>query len=247
MMDEVGVSVGAGVRMVATEGAFEFEDVVAGYGDTIVLRKVSGRVMPGKVLCILGRNGVGKTTLMRALTGFVPLTGGRVSFDRRDLSAVAAHARLAIGIAYSPQEDTVFAELSVDENLRLHLRESEPKRYTSYFDAFPRLRERGAQRAGSLSGGERKLLAFTRTLALDARVSLLDEPTEGVQPENIDRMSLLVRSRSAAGACFVIVEQNLSFVLATADEVLVLDHGEVVAAGPIGDFSRGALERRLTV
>ncbi|VTU13813.1 LIV-I protein F [Variovorax sp. SRS16] len=227
--------------------AFVFDGVVAGYGDTTVLRGIGGAVRPGCVLGVLGRNGVGKTTLMRALAGFLPLMSGSVRFGPRELAKVPAHARLAAGIAYSPQEDTVFTELSVGENLRLHLADGGMARYAPYFEAFPRLAERGAQRAGSLSGGERKLLAFTRTLALDAAVTLMDEPTEGVQPENIERMSRLVRARCEAGAGFVIVEQNLSFVLRTADEVLLLDHGEAVLAGPIGGFSRSDLEGRLVV
>jgi len=226
---------------------FVFEGVVAGYGDTTVLRGVGGAVAPGRVLGVLGRNGVGKTTLMRALAGFLPLMGGHVRIGPRDLAKLPAHARLAAGIAYSPQEDTVFAELGVGENLRLHLADRDMARYGPYFAAFPRLAERGTQRAGSLSGGERKLLAFTRTLALNAAFTLMDEPTEGVQPENIAHMSRLVRARCAAGGGFVIVEQNLSFVLDTADEVLVLDHGEAVLAGPIGDFSREELEHHLIV
>ncbi|MES2532952.1 MAG: ATP-binding cassette domain-containing protein [Pseudomonadota bacterium] len=233
--------------LTAVHDALTFDDLSAGYGDTTVLRHVSGAVRAGEVLCVLGRNGVGKTTLMRALAGFLPLMGGRVAFGPLDLARRPPHARLSAGIAYGPQEDIVFTELSVGDNLRLHLPDGDLARYARYFDAFPRLKERTAQRAGSLSGGERKLLAFTRTLALEAPVSLLDEPTEGVQPENIDRMSRLVRLRAEAGARFVIVEQNLSFVLQTADQVLLLDHGAVVAGGPIAQFPREALEDHLAV
>ena len=231
----------------SAELLFQFDKIVAGYADTTVLRGVSGSLQRGQVLAVLGRNGVGKTTLLRALSGFLPLMQGRISYEGRDLASVPAYERLATGIAYSPQEDTVFTELSVGENLRLHLSTSSLERYQKYFEAFPRLRERLAQRAGSLSGGERKLLAFTRTLALNAPLSLIDEPTEGVQPENIDRMARLIQARRAEGAAFVVVEQNLSFVFDVADHILLLDHGEMVLAGRSSDFTRGDLEEKLAV
>lgn len=225
-----------------------FRDVVCGYGDTMVLRGVSGRVGPGRVLGILGRNGVGKTTLMRALAGFLPLAGGQVQWQGSDLARVPCHARLARGIAYAPQEEVVFAELSVQENLWLHLSERQGDRYAALLARFPRLAERLAQRAGSLSGGERKLLSFTRTLGLRADVSLLDEPTEGVQPENIEHMAVLLRQRcDEAGAAFIVVEQNLSFLMGVADDVIVLDHGDCVLQGPLANFGREVLESHLVV
>lgn len=225
----------------------EFEGLVCGYGDTMVLRGLGGVVGPGRVLGVLGRNGVGKTTLMRALTGFLPLREGRVRFDGRDLAAVPPHRRLALGMAYAPQEDVVFGDLSVQDNLWLHLNDREPERYGDCLREFPRLAERLTQRAGSLSGGERKLLSFTRTMGLRAALSVLDEPSEGVQPENIDRMAALVRERKALGASFVIVEQNLEFLLAVADDLMALDHGECLLEGRAADFGREALEAHLMV
>ncbi|WP_439517409.1 ABC transporter ATP-binding protein [Hydrogenophaga sp.] len=225
-----------------------FENIVCGYGDTMVLRGVSGRVAPGRVLGVLGRNGVGKTTLLRALAGFLPLAGGQVQWAGRDLRGVAPHRRLAQGIAYAPQEEVVFAELSVQENLWLHLPERQGDRYAALLAQFPRLAERMGQRAGSLSGGERKLLSFTRTLGLRADLSLMDEPTEGVQPENIERMAALLRQRcDEAGAAFIVVEQNLSFLMSVADDVLVLDHGDCVLQGAVSTLAREALEAHLVV
>jgi branched-chain amino acid transport system ATP-binding protein len=225
----------------------EFDRIVCGYGDTMVLRGLSGAVGPGRVLGVLGRNGVGKTTLMRALTGFLPLREGRVTWRGRDLAGVAPHQRLALGLAYAPQEDVVFGDLSVQENLWLHLDDREPARYAACLQIFPRLGERMAQRAGSLSGGERKLLSFTRTMGLRAALSILDEPTEGVQPENIDRMAALVRARKAEGGSFVIVEQNLEFLLAVADDLMAIDHGECLLEGEAAAFGREALEAHLMV
>ena len=228
-------------------GEFVFEHVVCGYGDTMVVRGVSGRVAPGSVLGVLGRNGVGKTTLLRALAGFLPLTEGRVGWQGRDLAGVGAHARLALGIAYAPQDNVVFGDLSVADNLWLHLADRGRGRYADAFAAFPLLEQRLRQRAGSLSGGERKLLSFARTLGLGAQLTLLDEPTEGVQPENIERMAQLVRHRRAAGALFVVVEQNLSFIESIADNVLVLDHGETMVAGSLARLGREAIEAHLVV
>ena len=224
-----------------------FDRLVCGYGDTMVLRGLGGAVGPGRVLGVLGRNGVGKTTLMRALAGILPLRAGAVTLGGRDLAAVPPYRRLALGMAYAPQEDVVFGDLSVQENLWLHLDDRDPTRYAACLQAFPRLGERMSQRAGSLSGGERKLLSFTRTMGLRAALSILDEPTEGVQPENIDRMAALLRARKAEGAAFVIVEQNLEFLLAVADDLMALDHGECLLKGQASEFGREALEAHLMV
>lgn len=150
-------------------------------------------------------------------------------------------------MAYTPQDNVVFAELSVAENLWLHLDDRDADRYTELFGQFPLLARRQNQRSGSLSGGERKLLAFTRTLGLRPKLALLDEPTEGVQPENIDRMAHLIRQRKSTGASFIIVEQNLEFVSACADDVIVLDHGEQVLQGALDDLGRERIEQHIVV
>lgn len=230
-----------------SEDVFGFETVNSGYGDTVVVRGISGRVGPGQVLGVLGRNGVGKTTLLKTLTGFLPLMSGTVTWQGQDLLSIPAYARLSKGLAYAPQENIVFGDLSVRDNLFLHLPDKKGDRYDDLLPIFSKLNERMNQRAGALSGGERKLLSFVRTIGLSAPVNLLDEPTEGVQPENIDRMAALILERKRNGARFIIVEQNLSFIEKVADNVCVLDHGDLVLEGDIAGLGRERIERHLIV
>lgn len=224
-----------------------FDGLVSGYGDTMVLRGVSGSVAAGEVLAVVGRNGVGKSTLLKTLAGQLPLIKGAVDWGGTPLAGMPLHGRLGLGIAYAPQDNVVFGELSVADNLWLHLGDRDKARYQALFEQFPLLEKRLNQRAGSLSGGERKLLSFSRTLGLASRLSMLDEPTEGVQPENIDRMATLVNQQKNAGASFIIVEQNLEFVAAIADSVLVMDHGEAVLAGPFSEVGRIRIEEHMAV
>ena len=224
-----------------------FNDLVCGYGDTVVVRGVSGEVRPGQALAVVGRNGVGKSTLLKALAGQLPITRGGIDWSGEALGGKPPHARLGLGIAYAPQENVVFGELTVADNLWLHLDDRNAKRYEEVLELFPLLQRRLDQRSGSLSGGERKLLSFARTIGLQAKLAMLDEPTEGVQPENIDRMASIVNLRKAGGASFIIVEQNLEFVSAFADFVIVLDHGEVVLKGAFADLGRERIEQHMVV
>jgi ABC-type branched-subunit amino acid transport system ATPase component len=224
-----------------------FDRLAGGYGDTVVLREVGGAVASGEVLGVLGRNGVGKTTLLRLLMGHLPAAAGAISWQGAVLGALPAHARRRLGMSYAPQEGLVFDELTVLENLTLHRRDRGLSVYEELFEAFPRVAQRLRQRAGTLSGGEKKLVSFCRALAEAAPLTLLDEPTEGVQQENLDHMNRFILQRRADGAAFVIVEQNLGFLLATMQRVLVLDHGECVLAGPAQGIPRSTLEAHLAV
>jgi urea transport system ATP-binding protein len=227
--------------------AFDFAEVTGGYGGSIVVRGLSGAVAPGEALCVLGRNGVGKSTLLRLLHGFLPLTRGSVRLAGRDLAGLDSASRTALGISFAPQERIVFEDLTVRENLTLTRPGGPLERFEPYFARFPRLAQRLGQYAGTLSGGERKLLSLVRVLAEVRAVALLDEPSEGVQSENVRHMAELIAGRKAAGAAFLIVEQNLELVEAIADHYLVLDQGRIVHAGHRATLRRAELAAHLRV
>jgi len=226
---------------------FSFSGVTGGYGATTVVRSVGGVVAAGEACCVLGRNGVGKTTLMRLLTGHLPLQSGSVSFDGQPLDGLAPDRRHNLGLVYCPQERPVFDNLSVRENLSLMSSAEVEGRYAPYFAAFPILEARMAQSAGTLSGGERKILSFVRGAAEPGRLLLLDEPSEGVQQENVERMAGFLHEAKAGGRGLLIVEQNLAFALEIADRVIVMDHGEVVLAGAAADMTEATLAAHMHV
>ena len=225
---------------------FSFAGVTGGYGATTVVREVEGAVAAGEACCVLGRNGVGKTTLMRLLTGHLPLRSGTVRFAGRSLDGLAPDRRHRLGLVYCPQDRPVFDNLSVRENLTL-MASVDADRYAPLLAAFPILETRMAQSAGTLSGGERKILSFVRGVAETGQLLLLDEPSEGVQQENVARMAGFLHQAKAAGRGLLIVEQNLSFALEIADRVIVMDHGEVVLAGAAADTTEAALAAHMQV
>ena len=210
---------------------FEFGGLVGGYGSSMILRGIAGSVAPGEVLFVLGRNGVGKSTLMKVLMGFLPCREGTVRLDGREITALAPPERRRAGITYCPQEGAVFDALSVGDNLFLMAPPEAPARIERLAEPFPLLRRRREQRAGTLSGGEKKILSFVRGAIEDHALVLLDEPSEGVQAENIERMEAVIRAQRAAGTAFVIVEQNIAMAERLADRWLVMDKGRVVAQG----------------
>jgi len=230
-----------------TAPSFEFSGVTGGYGGSVVVRDLGGGVARGEVLCVLGRNGVGKSTLMKLLFGFLPLLAGAVKSQGIDLVGLDPAERSRRGIAFGPQERIVFDDLTVRDNLTLMHPGRRLDHLEPYFHSFPRLGERLGQRAGTLSGGERKLLSFARALAEDKPVTLLDEPSEGVQQENVRRMAELIAARKAAGGAFVIVEQNWTLVEAIADHYLVLDQGRAVLAGNRAEVTREAIVAHLKI
>ena len=237
--------------MTAIDGAaaprLAFDDLRGGYGDVDVVRGVSGAVAAGEVLCIIGRNGVGKSTLLKLLFGELPTRAGRVRFEDREVQALAATARRALGISYCPQERPVFDDLSVRDNLTLMRPDRRVEAFEPLFARFPVLGRRLGQHAGTLSGGEKKMLSFARGHSEGQPLLLLDEPSEGVQWENILQMAALVDEAKAAGRALVVVEQNLAFAERIADRYLVMDQGRVVLAGRASEVDRAQLLAHLHV
>lgn len=197
------------------------EAISGGYRDTLVHRGLSLDLEAGKLLAVIGRNGTGKTTLARLITGELPLAGGRILLDGRELSRCPQWERARAGIVSMPQTDMVFDTLTVAENLAL----SGPVPMGALGERFPRIAERLFQTAGSMSGGERKILGFVRALLAPGKVLVLDEPSEGVQAENIAHMVETLREARARGLACLLFEQNIAMVEALADEVIGLGSG----------------------
>lgn len=230
-----------------TAALLTFDGVAGGYGDVDVVRDMSGAVARGEVLCIIGRNGVGKSTLMKLLFGQLPCRAGRITFDGRAIEQLEASQRRALGISYCPQERSVFDELSVRDNLTLMRADRRVDAFEPLFRRFPILPRRLGQHAGTLSGGEKKILSFVRGLSEAQPLLLLDEPSEGVQWENIEHMAASIAEAKSQGTSFVVVEQNLAFAERIADGYLVVEQGRVVRRGRRGEIGREQLLAHLHV
>lgn len=211
----------------------QFDQVVAGYGPTTILDRLSFTIQPGERLAMIGRNGVGKSTTLRAIMGLARLSSGRIVFDGEDMSGLAPHQRAQRGLGYVPQTRDIFPSLSVEENLLAGLKQRPRAALAEAYALFPRLAERRHNGGAQLSGGEQQMLSVARTLLGRPRMLLLDEPLEGLAP--IIRQELLAAFGQLAGESSVtvlIVEQQVSEVLAYADRALILDHGHVVHEAP---------------
>jgi branched-chain amino acid transport system ATP-binding protein len=201
--------------------------ITAWYGDVQVLRDLSLSVEAGEVLCMLGRNGAGKTTALKAIMGLVPVRSGSVRLDGVELTRLPAYQIPKHAIAYVPQGRRLFAELTVAENLEIGLMARGRGRATleRALALFPILRERLDQRSGTLSGGEQQMLAIARALCVEPKVLLLDEPTEGLMPAMIAAIRDCVRELRKAGVAIVLVEQRVDAVLPVADRVAFIENG----------------------
>jgi branched-chain amino acid transport system ATP-binding protein len=209
--------------------------VHAHYGKSHILHGVSFEVRAGEVVSLLGRNGSGRSTTMKAIMGLVPPTGGQVTLGGRDITGARPYAICRAGIAYVPEEREVFANLTVDENLRMGEQRAAPgaTRWTldDMFAWFPRLKERRNTRAGSLSGGEQQMLTMCRSLLGNPKVMLVDEPTEGLAPKIVAAVGEFIRDMHRKGVAVVLVEQKLAIALKVSTRVCVMGHGQIVFEG----------------
>jgi branched-chain amino acid transport system ATP-binding protein len=205
----------------------KLDKISTGYGPIQVLFEFSLEARAGEVLCLMGRNGAGKTTAMKAIMGLLPLSSGQITLDGKPISTLPAHQVPKHGIGYIPQGRRLFTELTVAENIQIGLMARGKGRATRerVLDMFPRLRERLDQRAETLSGGEQQMLATARALCLEPRVLLLDEPTEGLQPSMIQLIRETVQTMRAAGVAIILVEQRIEAVLSLADRVAFIENG----------------------
>ena len=208
----------------------ETRELRVAYGQSEVLHGVGIGVAPGEIVAVLGRNGMGKTTLMKALIGLVPARSGSIRLDGAEIAGLPSHRRVAKGVAYVPQGRMVFPAMTVQENIETGLFVRGARRVPpDLYALFPVLAEMRGRRGGNLSGGQQQQLAIARALATEPRVLLLDEPTEGIQPSIIQELGrTLRRIRGERNLSIVVSEQVLSFALDVADRVLVMEGGEIV-------------------
>ena len=224
--------------------ALDVDELHVLLGESHVLQGLSFSVEKGGVTALLGRNGVGKTTTLRALMGLVPRSRGIVRLGGEDVTRVPTHAIVRRGVGYVPEDREVFAGLTVGENLRLADRRTNG-RYSLVYELFPELEERGNQRAGTLSGGQQQMVAIARALLNDNAVLLVDEPTKGLAPALVASVAAAL-GRAAELTTVLLVEQNLAVVQRLARHAIVLDGGRVVHDGPAGElFARPERLREL--
>jgi branched-chain amino acid transport system ATP-binding protein len=226
----------------------EVRDLVAGYGGVPILRGVSLDVAPGAISAVLGANGVGKTTLNRAISGLIPVLGGTITFEGERIDGLKPPAIVERGLIHVPEGRKIFPNMSVRENLELgSYARAKPRRSANLdkvFMTFPRLKEREKQFAGTLSGGEQQMLAIGRGLMAEPKLLILDEPSLGLSPLLVEEMFALIARIAAEGLAVMLVEQNVVQSLELAAQAYVLANGAVVLSGPAAALARDpALEK----
>ncbi|MEO8482675.1 MAG: urea ABC transporter ATP-binding subunit UrtE [Acidobacteriota bacterium] len=221
------------------------------YGGSHTLWDVTLNVRAGSRTCLMGRNGMGKTTLLKCIMGLLPIESGAITFDAAELTKQSAEARARAGIGYVPQGRDIFPQLTVEENLRvgLGIRKRGPKAIPPrIFEMFPVLKKMRTRRGGDLSGGQQQQLAIGRALVLEPSLLILDEPTEGIQPNIVHEIGdVLLRLNQDDGLTVLLVEQKLPFARRVASEFCILEKGRNVASGPIGDLTDAVVKNHLSV
>ena len=222
-----------------------------GYGDSVILRDVTLEVQPGQVVCLMGRNGVGKTTLMKSIMGLLKARSGSIAYNDKAITRLPPYERAKLGIGYVPQGREIFAQLSVHENLLLGIEASRQSRITvpkEAIEKFPVLPTMYNRKGGDLSGGQQQQLAFARALASRPDLLLLDEPTEGIQPSIVQDIQEVIRAIKHQGkTAILLVEQSIEFVKSVADYYYILEKGTIVAQGEIGELDEIAVRRHLVI
>lgn len=219
------------------------------YGGSHILRDVSLAAAPGKVTVLLGRNGVGKTTLLKSLMGLVPIKSGTITFDGQPIDQAKPYDRARAGIGFVPQGREIFGRLTVEENLRMGLayKSGSTPVPPQLFELFPVLRQMLGRRGGDLSGGQQQQLAIARALAPGPRLLILDEPTEGIQPSIIKDIGRVIRQLADGGMAVLLCEQYYDFAEELADEYLVMERGEVIAHGPGSEMQEKGIQRLVAI
>lgn len=219
----------------------EVSDLHAYYGRSHVVQGISLSVAPGEAVALMGRNGVGKTTSLKSIMGMETRTKGRVLFEGKDVTGMSTHARAARGLGYVPEERAIFPGMTVEENIRIGAMIHQSGRVAecvkAAFDFFPLLGERRAMLAGTLSGGQQKMLALARALALKPRVLLVDEPTEGLMPANAELMGAAIKRATDDGLAVLVVDSSFDLVKQTCQRLYAMDRGVLTGTFETGQFS----------
>ena len=219
------------------------------YGESRIIEDVSFRIAERESLALMGRNGMGKTTLLKALIGMLPIDSGSVRVGNRDIADLASHKRVEAGLAYVPQGRMIFPYLTVEENLLAGMETVEEKLIPEFvYDVFPVLKEMRSRRGGNLSGGQQQQLAIARALVSRPKVFLLDEPTEGIQPSIIKEIAKTLNElRAEMGFALLVTEQALSFAMDTADRFLIIERGRIAHEANRDNVDEAEIRSYLTI
>ena len=228
---------------------FDVRNLNVAYGQSRVLHGIDLSVAPGEIVAVVGRNGMGKSTLMKSLIGVIPSRSGTIGVEGTDVAAMPSYARVKRGLAYVPQGRQIFGTMSVRENIQTgRVVTGKTDIPDEIYSLFPILWEFDKRRGGNLSGGQQQQLAIARALASDPKILLLDEPTEGIQPSIIKDIGRLLKEiRQLRNLCIVVCEQLLSFVLDVADRILVMENGRIVHSDRRDQIDEAAISRFLAV